>query len=154
MSGKPGVKHLLCCIRNKLTYHSLHLLSIIADEFSRYISKIQEMEGSQIVFLVYLKICGCTGLIFISNGITETWLDLFLNQFPTWLSNWFIQNFSKGHTGNLLFILRKRLWFELGLKYISKSYFQINVHYFYQGSRFPFKVSCCKIAENNMDVLF
>lgn len=27
-------------------YHSLHLLYIIADEFSRYINKKQEMDGS------------------------------------------------------------------------------------------------------------
>lgn len=94
-------------------------------------------------FLVYLKICGCAVLIFISNGISETWLYLFLNQFPTWLLNWFIQSFNKGHISHLLFIYFRQVsviwirseiyfreWFPNRYKFISirEVHFLLNFH--------------------------
>lgn len=50
VSGKPDVKHLLCCVRRKLMYHSLHLLHTIVEVFKRWKQKIQELDGSQIYF--------------------------------------------------------------------------------------------------------
>lgn len=51
-SGKPDVKHLLCCARRKHTYHSLHLLYTTA-EFLRDMSKNSRTGWKPNLVLVY-----------------------------------------------------------------------------------------------------
>lgn len=52
VSGKPDVKHLLCCVRRKHVYHSLHLQYTIV-EFLRDISKNTRTGWKPNLFLVY-----------------------------------------------------------------------------------------------------
>lgn len=71
----------------------------------------------------------------------NNWNMTWSNQFPTWLLNWFIQSFNKGHEViSYLFILGKCLWFELGLKYISESDFQIDINLFLSEKYSPLSI--------------